>query len=163
MKDDFLVLLLGTNLGDRTTNLIQARTKLEVCFGNLVMKSSIYQTSAWGKTNQNSFLNQVLVFEFNGDALYAIDKILKIETELGRIRDEKWGERIIDIDILFHGSRIISESRLQVPHPYLHLRNFTLQPLKEIGEQWVHPKFGKTILDLSVECPDTLEVEIFEL
>ncbi len=163
MKDNFLVLLLGTNLGDRTTNLIEARCKLEDCFGHLAMKSKIYQTSAWGKTNQNSFLNQVLVFEFSGDALNAIDKILKIETELGRVREEKWGERVIDIDILFHGRRIIIESRLQVPHPYLHLRNFTLQPLKEIGEQWLHPKLGKTIEELSNECPDTLAVEIFEI
>ncbi len=162
MKESSLVLLLGTNLGDRISNLTIAKSKLEEFLGSIEISSKIYQTSAWGKTDQNAFLNQVVVINYSGYTLKALDRILSIEAELGRIRNEKWGERLIDIDILFHGNRIISESRLQVPHPYLHLRNFTLQPLKEVGEQWVHPKMGKTIVELSSECPDTLAVEIFD-
>lgn len=163
MKESSLVLLLGTNLGDRISNLTIAKSKLEEFLGSIEISSKIYQTSAWGKTDQNAFLNQVVVINYSGYTLKALDRILSIEAELGRIRNEKWGERLIDIDILFHGNRIISESRLQVPHPYLHLRNFTLQPLKEVGEQWVHPKLEKTIVELCSECPDTLAVEIFDL
>jgi 2-amino-4-hydroxy-6-hydroxymethyldihydropteridine diphosphokinase len=160
--ENYLVLLLGTNLGDRLENLLAAFDKLKMNFGDAILKSSIYQTAAWGKENQQAFLNQVIVFDFSEDTLQALQVILGIETELGRIRTEKWGERMIDIDILFHGSRIINESRLQVPHPYLHLRNFTLEPLKEIGEQWLHPKMVKSVLELSNECPDRLKVELFE-
>jgi 2-amino-4-hydroxy-6-hydroxymethyldihydropteridine diphosphokinase len=162
LKESYLVLLLGTNLGDRISNLTIAKSKLEEFLGSIEISSKIYQTSAWGKTVQNAFLNQIVVINYSGYCLTALDRILSIEAELGRIRNEKWGERVIDIDILFFGDRIISESRLQVPHPYLHLRNFTLQPLKEIGEQWVHPKLGKTIVELCSECPDTLAVEIFD-
>lgn len=149
-------------MGDRLANLQNATTKLEEYLGKILLKSAIYQTAAWGKTDQSAFLNQVIVIEFEGYSLNALDKILAIETELGRVRTEAWGERIIDIDILFHGSRIISESRLQVPHPYLHLRNFTLKPLIEIGEQWLHPKLGKSILELYHACPDSLMAEIFD-
>lgn len=162
LKESSLVLLLGTNMGDRFSNLTIAKSKLEEYLGTIEISSKIYQTSAWGKTDQNAFLNQVVVINYSGYTLKALDQILSIEADLGRIRNEKWGERLIDIDILFHGNRIISESRLQVPHPYLHLRNFTLQPLKEVGEQWVHPKLDKTIVDLCSECPDTLAVEIFD-
>jgi len=162
LNDSTLVLLLGTNLGDRIANLTNAKSRLKDFFGVIEFSSKVYQTSAWGKMDQNAFLNQVIVVNYEGYTLTALDQILTIEAELGRVRNEKWGERLIDIDILFHGDRIISESRLQVPHPYLHLRNFTLQPLKEVGEQWLHPKLGKTINELSSDCPDTLAVEIFD-
>ena len=85
----------------------------------------------------------------------------RIERELGRIRLEKWGARMIDIDILFYDQRIIETEQLTIPHPYLHRRRFTLVPLAEIAPDFRHPVLGKTTVELLAECLDTSEVTIF--
>jgi 2-amino-4-hydroxy-6-hydroxymethyldihydropteridine diphosphokinase len=82
----------------------------------------------------------------------------KIENALGRIRTEKWGSRIIDIDILFYGDQIINHPDLCIPHPGIPLRKFTLVPLSEIASDIIHPVSKKNIKTLLAECPDELEV-----
>jgi 7,8-dihydro-6-hydroxymethylpterin-pyrophosphokinase len=90
-----------------------------------------------------------------------LDLILDIELELGRIRLEKNGPRLIDIDILFYGNEIISDPRLKVPHPLLHERRFALAPMDNINPGFIHPVFNKTIRQLLEECRDPLQATIY--
>ena len=126
-------LLLGTNLGDRKKNLSTARDAIEVSVGTIVKASSIYQTAAWGKTDQPDFLNQALEVETPLSAEDVLVEILKVERVMGRRREQLWGQRIIDIDILLFESKIISSATLTVPHPQLQNRRFALEPLAEIA------------------------------
>jgi 2-amino-4-hydroxy-6-hydroxymethyldihydropteridine diphosphokinase len=153
-----LVLLLGSNEGDSLNKLIKARLLLQSTLGEIQISSSVYRTKAWGKTNQPDFLNQVVVMHYAGKANEALDAILTIESNLGRKRNEKWGPRIIDIDILYFGSKVYNSAELTVPHPALHTRRFTLVPLVEIIPEFIHPVFHKSQQQLLDACTDTLEV-----
>ena len=151
-------LLLGTNLGDRKKNLSIARNAIEVSVGTILKASSIYQTAAWGKTDQPDFLNQALEVQTALSAEDVLAEILKIERAMGRKRDQHWGERIIDIDILLFERKIISSSALTIPHPQLQNRRFALEPLAEIGSDVTHPLLQLTIQEMLAQCPDLLEV-----
>lgn len=149
-----VVLLFGSNIGDSYEHLKQALVACELHLGKLISSSSIYETEPWGNLAQQSFLNQVLVFETTHSAMEVLMKILGIELEMGRQRIEKWGARIIDIDILYFDDEIISEPDLSVPHPYLHQRRFTMIPLVEVLPQFIHPILRKTNIELLEACPD---------
>jgi 2-amino-4-hydroxy-6-hydroxymethyldihydropteridine diphosphokinase len=151
-------LLLGTNMGDRNKNLNMAIDAIDVSIGKIKKKSAVYRTEAWGKTDQPPFYNQVIVSETSMDAQALLDGILSIEKKMGRQRDEKWGKRIIDIDILFFGDEIIESKFLLVPHPQIPYRRFTLVPLNEIIPHFIHPKLQKKISELLTACDDPLEV-----
>ncbi len=155
-------LLIGTNMGQRDANLQLATELLEKQVGKLTKSSSIYETAAWGKENQPGFLNQVLAFETNLKPAELLEKILQIEQEMGRQRLEKWGSRIIDIDILYFNEKIINQKNLQIPHPYLQDRRFTMVPLAEIAPDFTHPVLKKTNKQLLEICEDRLEVNPFE-
>jgi 2-amino-4-hydroxy-6-hydroxymethyldihydropteridine diphosphokinase len=157
MKQAFL--LLGTNLGDRYKNLLSAMQYIACDEIEVEQTSSIYETAAWGKTDQQNFLNQVIEISTNLSSTALLEKILAIEKQIGRIRKEMWGERIIDIDILYYANEVIKSQRLVIPHPYLHERRFTLEPLHEIAPNFVHPVFNKTTSSLLNECKDLLEVK----
>lgn len=154
-------LLLGTNLGDRTGNLTKAIQEIEKRAGKVVATSSVYETSAWGKTDQPAFLNQALEITTPLDAEDVLTQLLSIEDRLGRKRRELWGERIIDIDILFFGSEIHTSPHLRIPHPQLGNRRFTLTPLDEIAADFVHPQLKRTVRELLAVCPDPLSVVKF--
>jgi 2-amino-4-hydroxy-6-hydroxymethyldihydropteridine diphosphokinase len=151
-------LLLGTNLGDRKKNLSTARKAIEVSVGTILKASSIYQTAAWGKKDQPDFLNQALEVQTALSAEDVLGEILKIEQTMGRTRDQHWGERIIDIDILLFEKKMISSMALKVPHPELANRRFALEPLAEIGGDVTHPVLHITIQEMLAQCPDLLEV-----
>ncbi|OKL40218.1 2-amino-4-hydroxy-6-hydroxymethyldihydropteridine diphosphokinase [Pontibacter flavimaris] len=157
-----LYLLLGGNLGERTLYLQQARESINQQVGTLARSSKVYETAAWGKTDQPSFLNQVLEVQTALTPEEVLQRINQIEQELGRVRHEHWGARIIDIDILFYDNLVQQTQRLTIPHPQLHLRRFTLLPLAELASELVHPVLGKSINQLLQECPDELEVWAFE-
>jgi 2-amino-4-hydroxy-6-hydroxymethyldihydropteridine diphosphokinase len=157
MIDVFL--LLGSNLGDREGWLQQAIAYIETDIAPIIKRSSVYETESWGKTDAPSYLNQVVGLNTGLSAQNLLKKILHIENVLGRKREEKWGSRIIDIDILFYGSSIIAEPGLNIPHPELHNRMFTLAPLNEIAPGLIHPVFNKTIFDLKSELKDELNVK----
>jgi len=159
---DTCYLLLGSNLGDRLKNFERAHQLLAGQAGTILQKSAVYQTAAWGKEDQPSFYNQVTVLETPLRPLELLYKVLAIETEIGRVRLEHWGPRVIDIDILFFGNHIIEHQRLTVPHPQLHLRAFTLVPLSEIAPDLVHPVLKMTCRELLENCPDGLEVKQIE-
>ena len=152
-------LLLGGNLGDRKRNLELAIQLLNKEAGKVSAVSSIYETAAWGVTEQPDFLNQAVKLETNLAPLQLLDKMLEIEQQLGRIRKDKWGERLIDIDLILFGEEIIDvENKLQVPHPHMQSRNFVMKPLAEIAPNAYHPVLEKTILEIFENISDNLEV-----
>jgi 2-amino-4-hydroxy-6-hydroxymethyldihydropteridine diphosphokinase len=159
MKDVYL--LFGSNLGDRLGHLNQAIEKAGSTCGHLSFKSKVYETAAWGKTDQPSFLNQVVKMETPQQANQLLVNLLKIEQEMGRIRREKYSERIIDIDILYFGDEIIQTADLVVPHPRIAERRFVLVPMAEINNQWIDPVKKLSIQSLLETCPDQLEVKIY--
>ena len=152
-------LLIGGNLGDKKQNLLTAISLINEQCGVLTKSSSIYETEAWGKTDQPSFLNQALEINTTLNARQLMRKILKIEKEMGRVRKEKLGPRIIDIDILLFENEIHDLRFLKVPHPEMQNRRFVLVPLAEINSSLQHPVLKKTIAELLEECPDNLEVK----
>ena len=119
----------------------------------------MYETAAWGITDQPSFINQVLAISTSVSARQLLRKILKIEKEMGRIRKEKLGPRIIDIDILLFENEIHDLHFLKIPHPEMQNRRFVLTPLAEINPGLQHPILKKSIAQLLEECPDNLEVK----
>ena len=139
---------LGTNMGERELNLQNAIEHIEKKVGKVLAQSSIYETPAWGLTDQPDFLNQVIEIETSQTPPQILENILQIEIEMGRIREKKWGPRLIDLDILFYNNLIFNTENLQIPHPYIHQRAFVLEPLNEIAPNFVHPVFEKTISEL---------------
>jgi 2-amino-4-hydroxy-6-hydroxymethyldihydropteridine diphosphokinase len=152
-------LLIGGNLGDRFQNLQQAAQLIEEYCGDIIAISAIYETEAWGFAGQPAFLNQVLVLNTELDADRLMQKLLGIEHEMGRIREQKLGPRIIDIDILLLDDIVRESAMLTIPHPSLHLRRFALIPLAEVAAAKKHPVLNKTIAELLTDCPDTLAVK----
>lgn len=153
-----LFLGLGCNLGNRFKNLGDALKAIELAVGTIVKKSSVYETKAWGKNNQPDFLNMAVEVMTDFVAEDVLNRIQKIETDLGRIRIEKWGARTMDIDILFFNTEKINTNRLIVPHPLMAERKFVLLPLAEIAEEFLHPSLQKTIAHLLLNCKDELDV-----
>lgn len=153
-------LLLGGNLGDREDNLRKAIALIAENIGSVVSISALYETAAWGKTDQPSFLNQAVAVETNFTAIEVLNKALEIEKVLGRVRKDKWGERLLDIDLILYGNEVIDiENKLQVPHPHMQERRFVMAPLAEIAPGVVHPILGKTILDIFENITDKLDVK----
>lgn len=155
-------LSLGSNQGNKNENLSNAISLIAKLSIEVVRTSSLYKTKAWGKTDQDDFLNQVIEIKTCYDAKLLLTHLLSIEEALGRVRDEKWGPRIIDIDILFYDNAIIHEYNLIVPHPAIAERRFILTPLHEIAPNFVHPVHKKEISTLLNECTDLLEVQRVE-
>jgi 2-amino-4-hydroxy-6-hydroxymethyldihydropteridine diphosphokinase len=151
-------ILLGSNLGDRFENLLVAHSSVEITAGKIIQRSSIYETAAWGKTDQPSFLNQAIAFQTDLDPHKLLIELQRIEERMGRIKKDKWGPRTIDLDILLFDDIVVQSEKLTIPHPAMHLRGFTLVPLAEIAADVVHPVLQKSILTLLQECNDTLTV-----
>lgn len=154
-----IYILLGTNLGNKLSNLSNAIEKLRSFSLFINRTSSIYKTAAWGNTNQDSFLNQVLEIETKIDPQELLKICLSIEKVMGRIRNEKWEARIIDIDILFYNDLTFTNKALIIPHEFMHKRGFTLKPMAELNPNLMHPVFKKTIRELLDNCEDNLRVE----
>ncbi|MGN6477358.1 MAG: 2-amino-4-hydroxy-6-hydroxymethyldihydropteridine diphosphokinase [Flavipsychrobacter sp.] len=151
-------LSLGSNKGDRIEYLKRALEILSKKAGTVTKVSPIYQTAAWGKTDQPDFYNIAVEIGTSSPAEQLLNAILETEQELGRHRTEKWGQRTIDIDILFYGNEIINSTNLVIPHPHLQDRRFVLQPLNDINPKLIHPEIKKDISTLLAECTDPLPV-----
>ena len=131
---------LGSNIGNRLENLKNAiklitnHQKIEIS-----KESSIYETKPFGYTDQPNFLNMVIEINTSLNPRDLLELLLNIETKLGRKREIHWGPRIIDIDILLYGEKMINEPDLQIPHPYIDQRLFVLLPLSEIYTGTIPP------------------------
>ena len=153
-------LLTGTNLGGRKKNLSDAAELITAQCGQITRRSAIYETAAWGKTDQPAFLNQALELQTTLNARQLIRHLLKIEQKMGRIREEKYGPRLIDIDILLFNDEQHDYEFLRLPHPELPNRRFALLPLAEIAPAKIHPVLQMTIAGLLAACPDHLDVRL---
>ena len=153
-----LFLITGGNIGDRKKNLENAAALIYDRIGTVVKSSKIYETEAWGLTDQPAFYNQVHVVESNFSAKEVLSNILQIEEEMGRKRTIKNAARIIDIDILFFNEEIVNEQNLVIPHPQISNRRFVLLPLSELVPQMIHPVFKKSIHQLLLQTKDQLKV-----
>ena len=151
-------LLIGGNLGDRLANLHAAKEAMAERFGQATKASAVYETAAWGLQHQPAFLNQAVEISTPLRAEQVLEQLLQIERSLGRIRNEKYGPRLIDIDILLFNNEVIDRPGLKVPHPQMPNRRFVLTPLNEIAADIVHPVLQKTVAQILADCPDPLSV-----
>jgi len=156
-----VLLLLGGNQGNVKKNLNLAIQLLSQSLGHIITSSGLYQSEPWGFESQQLFINQVLEFRTSITPFELLSITQSIEKQLGR--QEKAGtqyeDRPIDIDILFCDNLIIQSTHLTIPHPLLHERRFTLEPLSECWAEFIHPVFKKTIRQLLNECEDSNQVK----
>lgn len=145
---------LGTNMGDKVANLNLAKEKIQAAGLTILQESSLLETEPWGGVEQDSFLNQVMEIETWQTAESLLDILLGIELDMGRIREVKWGPRLIDLDILFIGQEEIYSDDLIVPHPYVAERAFVLDSLVEIAPHFVHPVLNKPMRQLLDEIKE---------
>lgn len=155
-------LLVGGNIGDRLKNLQEAKKLIEKKIGTIEKVSSLYETAAWGMEDQPDFLNQALQVATSLAPLNLLDELLAVEREMGRIRNEKFGPRTVDIDILLYGDRTIDHHDLIIPHPRMAQRRFVLEPLAEIAANVKHPINHYTIAEMLQNCHDKLPVKKIE-
>ena len=152
-------LLLGSNMGARLQLLEEAIKNISIQVGKVTAQSSIYETAAWGKTDQPGFLNVAVEVTTALTPLEVLSSALAIEAQLGRVREEKWGTRLIDIDIIFYNNEVLSiPNQLEIPHPEMRNRKFVLVPLVEIAPEMLHPVFHTSISSLLRALKDDLPV-----
>jgi 2-amino-4-hydroxy-6-hydroxymethyldihydropteridine diphosphokinase len=153
-------LLLGSNLGDKFKNITDAIALIHSSCGEIIKKSSLFESEPWGFDSDSAFFNQVILIKTAMSAEDLLQSILNIEILLGRLRKNtgNYNSREIDIDILFYNDEIIQHNDLKIPHPLLQDRMFTLLPLNEIAPELKHPLLHKTIHELLKECKDPLKV-----
>ena len=154
-------LLTGGNVGNRQQYLQESANLIEARCGKIMRRSSIYETAAWGKTDQAAFLNQALELSTMLSPDDLMKELLNIEQQQGRERTEKYGARTIDIDILLFNKDIIDTALVTIPHIQMASRRFVLEPLNEIAPDYLHPVLKKTIAQLLKICPDPLPVKKF--
>ena len=143
---------LGSNLGDRKENLekaIEALNNFEEI--EVTNRSSILETEPYGKTDQPKFMNMCVEIKTRMSPLSLLETVLGIEHSLGRVREEVWGPRIIDIDILLYEDLELELDDLSIPHKEMHLRSFVLEPLSEIAPAVKHPTLDKLVIELKEE------------
>ena len=144
----------GANLGEPVRQLRQAQEQLGKAPGiKFLGVSSFYRTQPVGPVEQPPFINAVFEIEPGIGPHDLLALLLEIEGRMGRVRKERWGPRVIDLDLLFYGDEIINEEGLEAPHPRLHGRRFVLAPLAEIAPGFVHPVIRKTVSELLDELP----------
>jgi 2-amino-4-hydroxy-6-hydroxymethyldihydropteridine diphosphokinase len=160
---NIVFLQLGSNLGDRELLLKDAILAIEERVGKVIKKSKVYESTPWRSEGQRNYLNQILKVKTELQSDDVLFTILDIEKNLGRLRLEKWSERLIDIDIIFFNDSIIETPELCVPHKHMHERMFVLAPLHNIEPEMVHPKYNKTVDELLQICTDKELVKEYAL
>jgi 2-amino-4-hydroxy-6-hydroxymethyldihydropteridine diphosphokinase len=153
---------LGSNEGNRLDMIKSAISMIENKIGKVTAKSALYETEAWGLKDQPDFINQAIKVSTTSTAIETLELCKKIEADLGGIKKEKWGQRSIDIDLLFWNDSVLKNEKLTLPHPQIENRNFVLIPLMEIAGEYVHPILNKTIEEIFDECEDECEVMLYE-
>ena len=139
---------IGSNLGNRAANLLQARERLHADGIKTIRASSIYETAPRDMENQPWFLNQVIEAETDLEPAPLLERLLQVERDMGRERIVPKGPRLIDLDILLYGESVIELPNLRVPHPHMHQRRFVMEPLAEIAPELRDPRSGRTMNQL---------------
>ncbi len=155
-------LSLGSNLGDRISNLKSAASLLSELVGNIIAVGALYETEPWGFESSSWFVNTVIKLETKLNPNEVIQKCISIENQLGRKNNEAEGgysSRPIDIDILFFNNEIINTSNLIIPHENLHKRKFVLTPLNDIAAKFIHPTINQTVNTLLKNCLDNMSLK----
>jgi 2-amino-4-hydroxy-6-hydroxymethyldihydropteridine diphosphokinase len=154
-------LLLGSNLGNKTENIRFAIREIGLQAGELTKKSALYASEPWGFESEHDFVNAVIEIQTRLLPNELLKTVLEIEKNAGRKQPENAGyaSRVLDIDILFYDDLVIEEDDLIIPHPRLHLRRFTLEPINEIAPGFLHPKIKKPVCELLKNCNDQLAVK----
>ena len=154
-----VIIAVGSNKGDRLTFIKEALKKI-VELGQISAVASLYQSSAYGFTNQSDFYNTVIVMKTDMAPKQLLIKLKKIEKQVGRIENIRWGPREIDLDIILYNQRQLNYKELTIPHPDFHNRIFVLQPLAEIEPELRVPGMNKSISNLLNKCKDKTIIEI---
>ncbi len=156
-----VVLLIGGNLGDRLSNLQQAEQLLAEKM-TLIASSRIFETEAWGGNSQGNYLNRALLMQTTESPDRVLAWAQQIEDQLQRVRTHTWGNRTMDIDIIYFGNRIINQKHLKIPHPHLQVRKFVLEPLADIIPDWSDPISGLSVRRMNELCEDPCEVWLYK-
>ncbi len=147
---------IGSNEGDRLVNISRAIQQLASSPDiHVVQLATIYETKPVGGLPQPEFLNTVVELETSHGPHELLDIVKRIERQLGRVPTaQQWGPRVIDLDILLYGDRIMREPNLVIPHARLHERRFVLEPLAQLAPALTHPVLGQTIAQLLNRLPE---------
>ena len=154
---------LGSNVGERNSYIKESLLQIEQILGTIICESKTYESSPWGVMEQRNFLNKVISVKSEFSAKDVLKSLQKIEYKLGRKRTAKWGERTIDLDILFYNNETINTKELTIPHPHIQDRKFVLMPFAEMNGKFIHPTLKKDIFALLKECKDTEKVSVYEI
>jgi 2-amino-4-hydroxy-6-hydroxymethyldihydropteridine diphosphokinase len=153
---------IGSNLGDRKANFLEALDRIQKIPGTRIVKqSSLYESEPLGDA-KTWFVNAVVELETESGADELLRRLKQIETAMGRkrVRGKRWGSRVMDLDILFFDNEIINKRTLKVPHPELHNRRFVLAPLSELAPQFIHPKLSVSVSELLAGLKDTKKIHL---
>ncbi len=159
-KKERIYLSLGTNLGDRLENLRTAVSLIDQRLSRPMVLSSVYESEGWGYESPHPFYNLCTGLEVSLEPLELLDQLQLIESDMGREKPETkkesdaYSDRLIDIDLIFMGSRVLRLPQLRVPHPSMEERRFVLKPLTEIAPAFIHPVSGYTVSELLARCSD---------
>ncbi len=154
---------IGSNLGDRKANHLEAIERIRQIPGTRVLKqSSFYESEPHGDA-KTWFVNSVIEIETESKPEELLKKLLAIETAMGRkrVKGKRWGSRIIDLDLLLFNTAIIEKKNLTVPHPEIATRKFVLMPLSELAPQFVHPRLGATVSELLAAVKDPKRLHLY--
>ena len=150
---------IGSNICNPRDNCIEAICEMSKNDSiKIISKSSFYQTSPISPIKQEWFINAVVKINTSLTPIKLLTNLLNIESSMGRVRKEKWGPRLIDLDLLFYDNQILNEEKITIPHPEISKRNFVLIPLCEIAENLNHPTLKKNIKTLLQESTDNAKV-----
>ncbi|UTW64488.1 2-amino-4-hydroxy-6-hydroxymethyldihydropteridine diphosphokinase [bacterium SCSIO 12741] len=160
-----VLISLGSNLGSWEAVQQLALDEIEARIGRLERLSQVYRTEPWGVKDQPYFKNQVVLVHTRLSAPEVLNQLLNIEKECGRDREkeDRWGPRSLDLDILFYGNEQVADSNLEIPHPRLHQRKFILIPLSEVAPDLIHPITAQSVREMLDYCTDDSKVELYEL
>lgn len=145
---------LGSNLGDRRATLEAALGALAAEAGIRVLRRSSWYRSPPVGPPQPDYLNGCALLEVSLTPEALLDRLLAIETRFGRVRNERWGPRTLDLDLLLFGALVLESARLEIPHPRMRERAFVLVPLAEIAPDWIEPRTGRRVADLARSLVD---------
>ncbi|MGA8037268.1 MAG: 2-amino-4-hydroxy-6-hydroxymethyldihydropteridine diphosphokinase [Candidatus Acidiferrales bacterium] len=153
---------MGSNMGDRAGNMARAVAALRERGVRVTQESSLYETEPVEMQSQERFLNSVVSVETEDEPRALLAKLLVIERGMGRERVVPKGPRVIDMDIVLYGERVVNQPGLVIPHPRMAERRFVLVPLAAIAPEAMHPVLGKTVAELLAATRDRSAVKKIE-